>query len=184
MRAENRQILCLDLSGTTNHHAVLYRFCAYIIALLFCLVFIAVIFFTSKMAMKSELIAILASGTRFNRMMRPYLIGGIFLGLILLLGAKLCYTKSQRNKNNISRRFMLTAIPLTIRWCRGSNRSMYFRIDSFTYAGARNYDTSAKSAAAFCVSHQRQSPYLQPACRSDQVGHGFKQMDPAVCHRT
>lgn len=38
-------------------------------------IFIAVIFFTSKMAQQTEFIAILSSGTSFNRIMRPYIIG-------------------------------------------------------------------------------------------------------------
>ncbi|MBD5203584.1 MAG: YjgP/YjgQ family permease [Bacteroidales bacterium] len=38
-------------------------------------VFISVIFFTSKMAGNSEIIAILASGVSFNRLLRPYMIG-------------------------------------------------------------------------------------------------------------
>lgn len=45
-------------------------------------VFIAVIFFTSKMAANSEIVAILASGISFWRFMRPYLISAVFLGLI------------------------------------------------------------------------------------------------------
>ena len=44
-------------------------------------VFIAVIFFTSKMALRSEVIAILASGTSYNRWLRPYVIGGIFFAV-------------------------------------------------------------------------------------------------------
>ena len=40
-------------------------------------VFIAVIFFTSKMAIRSEVIAIIASGTTYNRWLRPYLIAGL-----------------------------------------------------------------------------------------------------------
>ena len=46
-------------------------------------VFIAVIFFTSKMALRSEVIAILASGTSYLRWLRPYIVGGVFLGLVL-----------------------------------------------------------------------------------------------------
>ncbi|HAK12307.1 MAG TPA: hypothetical protein DCO78_10355 [Chitinophagaceae bacterium] len=54
-----------------------YGFVPHIIALLFPLfVFISVIFFTSKMAGRSEIIAILASGISFNRWLRPYWIGG------------------------------------------------------------------------------------------------------------
>ncbi len=41
--------------------------------------FIAVIFFTSKLAQQTEFIAILCSGTSFNRIMRPYIIGALIL---------------------------------------------------------------------------------------------------------
>lgn len=37
--------------------------------------FISVIFFTSKMAYKTEFVAILSSGTSFKRILRPYMIG-------------------------------------------------------------------------------------------------------------
>lgn len=45
-------------------------------------VFISVIFFSSKMAQKSEIVAILASGVSFKRLMVPYAITSIFLALI------------------------------------------------------------------------------------------------------
>src|SRR5688572_12501641 len=40
-------------------------------------VFIACIFFTSKMAARSEVVAIIASGATYNRWLRPYFIGGL-----------------------------------------------------------------------------------------------------------
>src|ERR1700752_4568849 len=43
--------------------------------------FIAVILFTSKMAYKTEFVAILSSGTSFKRILRPYMIGA---GLITI----------------------------------------------------------------------------------------------------
>ena len=46
-------------------------------------VFIAVIFFTSIMANRSEVIAILSSGVSYRRFLRPYLIGSLFLGGLL-----------------------------------------------------------------------------------------------------
>lgn len=42
-------------------------------------IFISVIFFTSKMAGNSEVIAILASGVSYERFLRPYLITALFL---------------------------------------------------------------------------------------------------------
>jgi lipopolysaccharide export system permease protein len=56
------------------------NFIPHISALLFPLfIFIATIFFTSKLAYKSEIIAILASGVSFQRFLRPYAIGAAFL---------------------------------------------------------------------------------------------------------
>jgi lipopolysaccharide export system permease protein len=48
------------------------------------MVFIAVIYFSSKMAGQSEFIAILAGGVKYNRMLRPYFIGSVVLGTILV----------------------------------------------------------------------------------------------------
>ena len=45
-------------------------------------VFIAVIFFTSKLASNSEIIAMLASGMSFKRLMRPYLISAALIALL------------------------------------------------------------------------------------------------------
>jgi lipopolysaccharide export system permease protein len=45
-------------------------------------VFIAVIFFTSKMAGNSEIIAILATGTSFRRLMRPYMISCVLISAL------------------------------------------------------------------------------------------------------
>jgi lipopolysaccharide export system permease protein len=50
-------------------------------------VFLAVISFTSKLAQRSEIIAMLSSGISFNRMMRPYMLSAAFIAtLTLLLG--------------------------------------------------------------------------------------------------
>ena len=43
--------------------------------------FIAVIYFTSKLAYNTEIIAILSSGVSYNRLMRPYLVGAAVIAL-------------------------------------------------------------------------------------------------------
>ena len=49
--------------------------------------FIAVIYFTSKLAYDTEIIAILCSGVSFNRLMRPYMVGaGVIALFSYLLG--------------------------------------------------------------------------------------------------
>lgn len=56
------------------------NFIPHIIALLFPLfIFISTIFFTSRMAYKTEIIAMLAAGMSFRRFLRPYMIGAFLL---------------------------------------------------------------------------------------------------------
>src|ERR1700709_125145 len=70
-------------------------FVPHILALLFPLfVFLSTIFFTSKMAGRSEIIAVLASGTSFNRFLRPFLLSGIVLATMLWLGNRYVIPKA------------------------------------------------------------------------------------------
>ncbi|MBP5360375.1 MAG: LptF/LptG family permease [Bacteroidaceae bacterium] len=51
-------------------------------------VFISVIFFTSKLADRSEIIAMRSNGMSFRRILRPYIISAVLIGLLnLVLGA-------------------------------------------------------------------------------------------------
>jgi len=126
-----------------------FGFIPHIIALLFPLfIFIAVIFFTSKMAGRSEIIAILASGTPFNRWLRPYLIGGVFLASILWLANQYVVP----NANKIRGAFEATYVDRNSSYENLVNHqttTYYLRIDSFTYAGMYNYDTVSKQGGTF-----------------------------------
>ena len=48
-------------------------------------IFISVIFFTSKMAGNTEIIAILGSGISYRRLMRPYFYGSLIVALVVLI---------------------------------------------------------------------------------------------------
>ena len=109
-------------------------FIPHIIALLFPLfVFIAVIFFTSKMAGQTEIVAILASGTTYNRWLRPYWMGGVLLGLLLWVSNQWIVPKA----NNIRGSFEAAYVDAHSSYNAliTSSPDFYFRIDSFTYAG-------------------------------------------------
>ncbi len=49
------------------------------------LVFISVIYFTSRMANNTEIVAVISSGASFHRFARPYLITSLFIALLSLL---------------------------------------------------------------------------------------------------
>jgi lipopolysaccharide export system permease protein len=60
-----------------------FNFLPYFINLFsYLFVFISVIFFTSKLAINTEIIAILSSGVSFKRLLRPYLIAATFLAAL------------------------------------------------------------------------------------------------------
>ncbi|MEI6576044.1 MAG: LptF/LptG family permease [Bacteroidota bacterium] len=59
--------------------------------------FISVIFFTSKMAGNTEIVAILSSGLSFNRLLRPYLIAAMVIALMSFMLTN--FVIPQTNKN-------------------------------------------------------------------------------------
>jgi lipopolysaccharide export system permease protein len=61
------------------------------------LTFIAVIFFTSRMASDSEIIAILSSGISFRRMLFPYFISAVVLGLLSFILANFIIPYTNRS---------------------------------------------------------------------------------------
>lgn len=127
-----------------------FGFVPFIWSLLFPLfVFIAVIFFTSRMASRSEIIAILASGTSYNRFLRPYLVGGVLLALALWLGNRYLIPKANVLRSNYQTTYVDRHDPLKNKYTGICDRCFYRRIDSNTYAGIRDFDTSTKAARGF-----------------------------------
>ena len=144
-----------------------YGFVPHIIALLLPLfVFIAVIFFTSKMAGRSEIIAILASGTAYRRWLRPYWIGGIILATILWFANQYVVPKANQIRgsfeaNYIDKHNSYNALMSTSSY-------IYLRVDSFTYAGIYAYDTLTKRGGPY-FSFKVKNKKVVENLRADQI---------------
>lgn len=121
-----------------------------ITAMLFPLfVFISVIFFTSKMASRSEVVAILSSGVSFRRFLVPFMIGGILFSSLLWLGYRYVVPPANRLWGEFEAKY------IDVNFAGNTNKNYlhnhYFRIDSNTYAGIRFYDTAAKNGNNFYI---------------------------------
>jgi lipopolysaccharide export system permease protein len=117
-------------------------------------VFIAVIFFTSKMALRSEVIAMLANGVSYNRWLRPYLIGGILFS-VLILGAS-HYVLPRANAIRSNFQFNFIDKQTRTYTSNSSCYNCYYRkLDSVTYIGIKNYDTLTRSATQFFIERVR-----------------------------
>ena len=69
-------------------------------------VFIAVIFFTTKMADNSEIIAMLASGVSYTRLLRPYLIGAAFIAILTFLLSNYVIPPTNVNRLNFTNKYV------------------------------------------------------------------------------
>jgi lipopolysaccharide export system permease protein len=138
-------------SGMTAWQLVIHYyigFVPFIMAMIFPLmIFIAVIYFSSKMAGRSEFIAILAGGVRYNRMLRPYFIGSIFLALIFWLASQYWVPKANEIRTDFQAVYVDRNSSYNSDYYRTNN--FYLRVDPNTYVGFRYYDTSNKTASNF-----------------------------------
>jgi lipopolysaccharide export system permease protein len=123
-------------------------FVPFIISMIFPLmVFIAVIFFTSKLAGRTEIVAIIAGGVPYNRFLRPYLIGSLFLGIIFWLASQYAIPRANVIRGNFQARYVdnnnsyFTGM--------GQGNRFYLQADPMTFFGLRYYDTASKSASNF-----------------------------------
>ncbi len=121
-----------------------FGFVPFIWGLLFPLfVFLSVIYFTSQMAYRSEIIAILASGVSFKRFLRSYIIGGIFLSFLMWIATNYVIPRANNIRSDFESKFIRTNDPNN---AFNLYANHYFRVDSISFVGIHNYDTTAKSA--------------------------------------
>ena len=111
--------------------------------------FISVIFFTSKMAGRSEIVAILSSGVSFQRFLLPFIIGGLFLSLLLWGGYQYVVPKANRKWGDFQKNYV--DVNQGNRSNETYKQNIYFRIDSNSYAGIKGYDTISKTGNNFFI---------------------------------
>jgi lipopolysaccharide export system permease protein len=138
-------------SGLTARQLILayyIGFIPFIMSMIYPLmVFIAVIYFTSKMAGRSEFIAILAGGVKYNRMLRPYLVGAVFLSLVFWLASQYWVPKA----NEIRTDFQLVYVDRNSSYNSDPyrNNNYYLRVDPSTFVGFKYYDTANRTGSSF-----------------------------------
>ncbi len=110
-------------------------------------VFISVIFFTSKMAERSEVVAILSSGVSYSRFLVPYWIGSCLLAILLWATNHFVLPKANAIWGDFDARYINFNVSPT----QGATQNYYFRLDSNSYAGIHAYDTVSKMGNTFFV---------------------------------
>ena len=130
-----------------------FGFVPFIWGLLFPLfVFLSVIYFTSRMAYRSEIIAILASGVSFSRFLRPYFVGGVFLAGLMWLATNFVIPEANKIKSAFQTKYLDPDDPTKN---NSNNPFHYFRADSNSFVGIRYFDTAAKSSGVLFLNRMK-----------------------------
>lgn len=141
-----------------NNHLTIYEiifkyyigFVPYIAALLFPLfIFLSVIFFTSKLAYKTEIVAILSSGVSFNRFLRAYWVGAILVAVLLGASNQLVIPVANRVRTAFENRY------INNKRMANAISNIHLRIDTLSYITMNTYFPVDKYASGFILDEIR-----------------------------
>lgn len=106
--------------------------------------FIAVIYFTSRMAANSEIVAILSSGISFRRMLRPYITSAIIIALFSFVLSN--FVIPPANKKRIAFEMMYIKSQ-----SHSQEMNVHLQISPGIFAYSEHYNSDANMAYHFCI---------------------------------
>jgi len=96
-------------------------------------IFISVIFFTSKMANDTEIIAIFNSGMSFKRLLKPFMISAVVLGVISFVLGNFIIPSSNSERINFENKYLKNK-----RYSRAKNIHMQIQTGQYIYMESFN----------------------------------------------
>jgi len=124
-----------------------YDFTWYFANLLFPIfLFLAVIWFTSKLANNTEVIALLSSGISFNRFIRPFMISALIIGVFAFFAGMFIVPKSNQRFNEFRFKYIDQK-------SQRQTRNLFKQINPDELIYVSSYDPIRKSANNFTLEH-------------------------------
>lgn len=106
--------------------------------------FIAVIFFTAKMADQTEIVPILSGGVSFNRFLAPYFASAFIIFAANLTANLYILPYTNQLKNNFENTYIKKNDP-------SSKNNIHMKLDENTYIYIESFDTKSKSGYHFSL---------------------------------
>ncbi len=125
-------------------------------------IFISVIFFTSKMANDTEIIAILNSGMSFKRLLKPFMISAVILGVLSFVLGNFIIPSSNSERINFENKYLNSK-----RYSRAKNIHMqiqpgqYIYMESFNSKRNIGYKFTLENFKNGKLSSKLKSDYIQ-----------------------
>ncbi|MBX9806926.1 MAG: LptF/LptG family permease [Flavobacteriaceae bacterium] len=125
-----------------------FNFTIYFTNLLFPIfLFLSVIWFTSKLANDSEIIAILSSGISFTRFLRPFVVGASIVSVFILLMGFFIVPKASEGFNNFRYTFLRGEDGK--QYMRGKDTDVFRQVSNDEYIYVNSFDAASKTAYNF-----------------------------------
>jgi len=125
-------------------------------------IFISVIFFTSKMASNSEIVAILSGGVSFKRMLRPYLICAFVLALLSYYLNNFLIPNANKNRLAFEEIYYRNKF-------RNFSQDIHMKINNNTYIYMTNFVADLNLGNNFSIERFNDKGELEYKLLSDNV---------------
>lgn len=106
--------------------------------------FIAVIFFTSRLASRTEIVAILSSGVSFKRLLRPYMIGAAVIATGSLFLNNFVIPHANQRRLDFEEKYIRIAYSY-------NTRNIHRQIEPGTFAYIAGFDSKGKTGWKFSL---------------------------------
>ena len=139
----------LDNNAPLNEVLVYFLdFTIYFANLLFPLfLFLSVIWFTSKLANNTEVIAFLSSGVSFSRFLRPYIMGGIIVSVLSLVLGLYLAPEASKGFNEFDYKYFKTGRSAV------ENSNVFRQINNKELIYVSSFDPKNKQGSNFILEH-------------------------------
>ncbi|GAB2781007.1 LptF/LptG family permease [Rhabdobacter roseus] len=108
------------------------------------MVFIATVFFTSRIAARTEIVAMLSSGISFGRILLPYFAGATVLGIITFIMVGWILPKANKVRNGFEQTYVKDEFYF-------SGRNVHIKIAPQVYAYLESYNVATKTGSKFTL---------------------------------
>jgi len=123
-----------------------YHFTIYFAHLLFPLfLFLSVIWFTSKLANNTEVVAFLSSGVSFSRFLRPYLIGGFIVAMLSIILGLYMAPNASKGFNDFNYKYLKRK--------KDTNKNVLKQINDNDIIYVSSFDTNKNKGNNFVLEH-------------------------------
>lgn len=103
--------------------------------------FISIIWFTSKLASNTEIVAILSSGISYTRFLRPYIVGATFISLFALLMGLFIVPKASLGYNDFRYKYLKRKeIRETQNVFKQISENEFIYVSNFSYSSKTGYN--------------------------------------------